>query len=142
MVKKYYDMNERKNKNRGFKQLRVWNEAIEMFVFVDKILKDLPYHLNKPKSNTLDASHSIQRNIAEGYCRKSSKEYLNFLNIGIASCGELNSSIISFSKAGYIENDIFEEFDKRHFQLENGLLKLASSIQNKIKTGDWNDSYA
>lgn len=135
-------MNERKNKNRGFKQLRVWNEAIDMFVFVDKILKDLPYHLNKPKSNALDTSHSIQRNIAEGYCRKSIREYLNFLNIGIASCGELNSSIISFYRTRYLENDIFEEFDKRHFQLENGLLKLAPSIQNKIKTGDWNDSYA
>jgi four helix bundle protein len=134
-------MEERQNKNRGFMQLRVWNEAIDLFVFVNKTLKDLPYEINKSKMNTLDACHSIQRNVAEGYCRKSPKEYLQFSNIGIASCGELNSSMIAFFKAGYLTCEVFEDFDKTHYKLENGLLKLAASLQNKIKQGDWDDSY-
>ncbi|OQX78751.1 MAG: hypothetical protein B6D64_05925 [Bacteroidetes bacterium 4484_276] len=135
-------MVERKNKNRGFKQLRVWQEAIDLYVFVNEIFKDFPYTINKSKMNTLDACHSIKRNIAEGYCRRSAKEYLNFLNIGLGSCGELNSSIISFNKAGYLKDEIFEEFDRKHYKLENGLIKLAESLQNKIKQKDWNDSYA
>lgn len=132
----------RVNKNRGFKQLRVWNEAIELFIFVDLMLKDLPYNLNKSKMNTLDACHSIQRNIAEGYCRKSIREYLNFLNYSLASAGELNSSIIAFKAANYISEEAFEAFDKKHYQLENALLKLASSLQQKLKKNDWDESYS
>jgi len=40
-------------------------------------------------------SHSISRNIAEGYSRRSIKEYLNFLNISLGSSGEYHSCIIS-----------------------------------------------
>ena len=135
-------MTDRKNKNRGFKQLRVWQDAISLFILVNKMLKSLPYELNKPKMNTLDACHSIQRNISEGYCRRSAKEYLNFLNIALGSCGELNSSMISFQAAKYISDNNFEEFDKLHYKTENELLKLAESIQNKIKNKDvWNQNY-
>jgi len=58
----------------------------------------------------------VHGNIAEGYCRRSAKEYLNFLNISLGSCGELNSSMISFHRAELISDD---EFDP--FELEKGI---------------------
>ena len=135
-------MTERKNKNRGFMQLRVWEDSINLYELVNQILKQLPYELNKSKMNTLDACHSIQRNIAEGYCRRSPKEYLNFLNIALGSIGELNSSIITFKKIGVISDAEFEKFDLLHYKTENELLKLAESIQRKIKNKDsWNENY-
>ncbi len=134
-------MTERRNKNRGFKQLRVWQDSVELFVLSDKLLKKLPYDYNKPKTNILDAAHSITRNIAEGYCRRSPKEYLNFLNFALGSCGELNSGIISFQKLGFISDNDFESFDSFHFKTENELLKLAESIQKKIKNKDWDENY-
>jgi four helix bundle protein len=133
---------ERRNKNRGFIQLRVWNDAVALYVLVNKLLDNYSFEHRKSAANTLDACHSIQRNIAEGYCRRSPKEYLNFLNIALGSCGELNSSIISFHKIGLISNEKFEEFDSLHYKVENQLLKLAESIQNKIKVkASWDDSY-
>ncbi|MBI9039491.1 MAG: four helix bundle protein [Bacteroidales bacterium] len=133
---------ERKNKNRGFKQLRVWQDSVSLFVLVNNILKPFPYELNKPKMNTLDACHSIQRNISEGYCRRSAKEYLNFINIALGSCGELNSSMISFHAVKHISDHDFEEFDILHYKTENELLKLAKSIQQKINNKEnWNDTY-
>jgi len=133
---------DRKNKNRGFKRLRVWNDAIELFSLGIKLLNTLPYVLNKSQSNTIDASHSIQRNISEGYCRRSPKEYLNFLNIALGSCGELNSSMISFHKAGYLSDEDFEKFDSLHYKTENELLALAKSIQSKINNNEpWDDKY-
>ena len=135
-------MTERKNKNRGFKQLRVWEDSVVLFVLVNKILKRFPYELNKSKMNTLDACHSIQRNISEGYCRRSPKEYLNFLNFALGSCGELNSSMITFNKAELISDSDFNIFDELHYKTENGLLKLAESIQKKIKDKDnWDVNY-
>lgn len=103
----YYIDLERKNKNRGFRQLEVWQNAVDLFVLLNNILKTLPFDLSKSKMNTLDACHSISRNIAEGYCRRSIKEYLQFLNFSLGSCGELNSAMISFHKAGHISDEEF-----------------------------------
>ena len=92
--------------------------------------------------NTLNACHSIQRNISEGYCRRSPKEYLNFLNIALGSCGELNSSMITYKKAELISDSDFNIFDELHYRTENGLLKLAESIQKKILDKDnWDVNY-
>lgn len=87
---------ERKNKNRGYKKLRVWNDAISLYVMSTKLLSHFPFEFKKTSANAMDACQSISRNIAEGYCRRSLKEYLNFLNIGLASCGEFHSSYYSF----------------------------------------------
>lgn len=86
----------RKNVNRGFTKLRVCEDALNLYKMVYELIKDLLYELSKLKTNVLDASHSILRNIAEGYSRKSIKEYLNFLNIALGSCGELFSGLYSF----------------------------------------------
>jgi hypothetical protein len=69
-------MTERKNINRGFKKLIVWNDAIEIYVLANEILQNFPITLNKTKANCIDAAQSISRNIAEGYCRQSLKEYI------------------------------------------------------------------
>ena len=133
---------ERKNRNRGFKQLRIWQDAVDLYKFVYEGLKDLPYDVNKSKANRLDACHSIHRNIAEGYCRRTLKDYHNFLNYSISSAGELNSSIIAFHKAGLLSDSFFNEFDERHYKLENGLLKLLSTLQRKLRNGDvWDETY-
>ena len=58
---------ERKNINRGFTQLRVWNDAIDLYIITCKILNNIPFELKKTAGNCIDSSHSISRNIAEGY---------------------------------------------------------------------------
>jgi four helix bundle protein len=65
---------ERRNKNRGFKQLRVWQDAVKLYVLVCKILNRFPFELKKSAANSIDAALSISRNIAEGYCRRSLSE--------------------------------------------------------------------
>lgn len=57
-------MEERKNMNRIFMKLRVWNDAVELFTMTNQILKTLLWDLKKSKMNTVDAAHSILRNIA------------------------------------------------------------------------------
>jgi len=50
--------------------------------------------------------------------------------------------MISFHATKYISDDDFETFDQLHYKTENELLRLAESIQNKIKSKDnWNQSY-
>jgi four helix bundle protein len=132
----------RKNINRGFTQLNVWNDSILIFKMVFEMTKDFPYSLSKSRSNILDSAHSISRNIAEGYCRRNLKEYLNFLNISLGSVGELFSGIISFREAGMISNEEFERFDSLHYKMENELINLIKSLQKKQKTESWEDSFS
>ena len=71
-------MGDRRNINRGFKKLRVWQDAVSLYILACRVFGTFPYELKKVVANSIDASHSLSRNIAEGYCRRSVKEYLNF----------------------------------------------------------------
>jgi len=90
---------ERKNINRGFKKLRVWQDSISLYLLACKIFINIPFEYKKVVSNCIDAAHSISRNISEGYCRRSLKEYLNYLNFALGSCGEFHSCYESFKQA-------------------------------------------
>ena len=132
---------ERRNINRGFKQLRVWQDAIALYVLACEIFRHFPFELKKIVSNAIDAAHSISRNIAEGYCRRSIKEYLNYLNISLGSCGEFHSCCCSFLAANQINLDDYEKLDTLHYKLENELLQLIKSLQKKQAEGKWEDSF-
>lgn len=71
--KKYLTSN--KNINRGYRDLEVWKEGIDLFSFVNhklKILVSVPYKL---KAQIQDSVFSVSSNIAEGYCRRFEREY-------------------------------------------------------------------
>jgi four helix bundle protein len=131
---------DRKNINRGFKRLRVWQDAVSLYILACKILSGFPFELKKVAANAIDAAHSISRNISEGYCRRSLKEYLNHLNIALGSCGEVHSCYESFKQAGQITDEQYEQLDQLHYKVENSLLKLIESLQKKQKDKDWEDN--
>ena len=134
-------MMDRKNINRGFKKLRVWQDAVSLYVLACKILTNFPFELKKSSANSIDAAHSISRNISEGYCRRSLKEYLNHLNIALGSCGEFHSCYESFKQAGQITGEEYERLDQLHYKVENALLKLVRSLQKKQKDKQWEDNF-
>jgi len=131
----------RKNINRGFKKLTVWKDAVSLYGLAFKIFTKFPFELKKIAGNSIDAAHSISRNIAEGYCRRSLKEYLNHLNIAVGSCGEFHSCYESFKQTGQITSDEYEQLDQLHYKLENTLLKLIESLQKKQKDHNWQDNF-
>ena len=132
---------ERKNINRGYKKLRVWQDAISLYILTCEIFGNFPFELKKVAANSIDAAHSISRNISEGYCRRSLKEYLNHLNFALGSCGEFHSCYVSFKEAGQISDDEYEKLDTLHYKVENELLKLIESLQKKQKDQAWEDSF-
>ncbi|MFC1668648.1 four helix bundle protein [Chlamydiota bacterium] len=78
----------------SYKDLKVWQKAMELVVeiynltelFRKKEIYGLTAHLRK-------TSISIPSNIAEGRCRGSKKEYLQFLRIAYGSSAELETQI-------------------------------------------------
>jgi four helix bundle protein len=128
-----------KNKNRGYQQLRVWQDAIEFYRLTSHVFRKLPYELKRVGSQAIAASDSVHRNIAEGYCRRSIREYLNFLNIALGSLGESVSGLHAYRTAGQISDEDFSSLDQLAYKLENGLLKLVESLERKKLDGDWID---
>jgi len=134
-------MEDRRNINKGFKKLRIWQDVISLNVLTYEILKNTTFELKRTISNAIDLYHSVSRNIAEGYPRRSIKKNLNFLSIGLASCGDFHSSYYSFFKANQIPENNFEELDKFHYKVGNQLIKLIKSLQHKKDNGDWKDTF-
>ena len=124
-----------KNLNRGFRKLRVWRDAIDLYAFEKKVLgevKGLPF---KIRDQVLDSAFSISSNLAEGYCRKSIKEYIQFVNVALGSCGENYSKMYALLNSQEISNDTYDGFDTRHYAVENKLVNLAKALSKKLKTG-------
>jgi len=128
-----------KNKNRGYQQLRVWQDAVEFYKLSSQVFRKFPYELKRVASQAIAASDSVHRNIAEGYCRRSIKEYLNFLNIALGSLGESVSGLYAYKQANHVNEEEFKILNDLAYKLENGLLKLVESLEQKQLNGDWID---
>ncbi len=131
--------NMRKNKNRGFQKLRVWQDAIEFYKQTYNLFRQSPFELKKVASQAIASSDSVHRNISEGYCRRSVHEYIKFLYIALGSLGESVSGLYAYRATDQITKEEFEKLDNIAFKLENGLLKLIESIERKRDQGEWID---
>jgi len=89
----------------------------------------------------MGAAASVHANIAEGYCRKSLREHLNFLNIALASLGELSSLLYGCYRAKQLTEEDYDQFDQLHYEVENGLIKLIASLQKKQVQDEWEESF-
>jgi four helix bundle protein len=128
-----------RNKNRGYQKLRVWEDAVNFYGLTWRVFGSFPNHLRRVALQAIASSDSVHRNIAEGYCRRSIREYLNFLNIALGSLGESVSGLRAYRQAGQLSEEDFEVLDDLAYKLENGLLKLVESLERKQMSGDWID---
>jgi four helix bundle protein len=128
----------RRNINRGYMKLDVWTEAMDLFRMIYAELKKKRID-RRLKSQIVDAAQSMSSNVAEGYCRRSINEYLQFLSVSLGSAGEVLTRVVGLKAVGEITEEFFEEFDAKHYSLENKLLALIASLQEKRRKGTWEE---
>lgn len=134
-------LNRNRNINRGYRKLEVWKEAIELYVFVKnkiRTLKSVPF---KIKAQIEDSIFSCPSNIAEGYSRRSLKEYIHYVNIALASLSENYTQIFALLSSGDIDREWYDEYDKKHYSLENKLVKMNKTMLTKIGQNEWKSDY-
>ena len=129
----------RKNKNRGYQKLRVWEDAIRLYAETCRLLGAWPFETKRIASQAMASADSVHRNIAEGYCRRSIREYIHYLYIALGSLGESVSGYHAYSTADQLSEEDFETLDQIAFKLENGLLRLVEALERKREAGDWTD---
>ena len=114
-----------------FEDLFIWQKAIEfakeIYLITEK--KGLKNDFGL-KGQMRDSAVSISSNIAEGFERRSRKEYLNFLNIAKGSSGEIRSQLYIAFEVGYIEKTGFDELREKAKFLSGSITNHMSSINN------------
>lgn len=129
----------RRNRNRGYQQLRVWCDAIELYRLTCSSMADWPHPLKRVAAQQIAAVDSVHRNIAEGYGRRSINEYLQHLYIALASLGESVSGLVAMRTAAQLGEVACENLDALSYRIENGLIRLIERIELKREAKDWID---
>ncbi len=118
------------NKLKSYKELLVWQKAIDISLEVYVLSRSFPKEEAFGLTNQIRrASNSISLNIAEGYSRNSAKSYLNFLNIAQGSLLELESGLILAERLQFLNAENF----KKLYNLITEESKMLSSIMRKIE---------
>ena len=88
---------------RSYKDLVVWQRAIDLLVEVYKVTALYPVEERFGlAAHTRRSAVSISSNIAEGYARYSRAEYVRYVEIAYGSAAELESQLIAADRLGFI----------------------------------------
>ena len=115
---------------RSYKDLKVWQKAYQLCLEVYKITKPFPseerYGLT---SQIRRATVSIPSNIAEGYGRRTTGEYLQSLYISYGSICELETQILLSRDLDYLSKQSFERIEAILREVERMLKVLIKSVE-------------
>jgi four helix bundle protein len=90
-------------KIKNYRDLLVWQKSMDMTVMLYRIVKNLPKEEIYSLSDQMRrAAMSIPSNIAEGFGRNSTKEYIHFLYITKGSVCELETQLMLCVKIKYL----------------------------------------
>jgi four helix bundle protein len=116
-------------KSSDYKQLKVWQKAMDLTIEIYKLVKLLPREETYALSDQMRrAVVSIPSNIAEGQGRNSDKEFVNFLSIARGSLWELETQIEICERLGYIDNVI----KSNTFIITAEVSKMLNALSNSL----------
>jgi four helix bundle protein len=117
---------------KNYKDLKVWQKAYQLCITIYKLTKHFPKEEQYGLTSQIRRSAvSVPSNIAEGYGRKTTQEYIQSLYIAYGSHCELETQIMISKDLGYIKSDDFQELQQDIGDVERMLKALIKSLQNK-----------
>jgi four helix bundle protein len=115
-----------------FRDLLVWQKSMTLVTEIYKISKGFPkdeaYGLT---SQIRRCAISIPSNIAEGYGRNSTNEYLHFLRIATGSLYELQTQMEISMNLNYLEQETFDHLYECSREIERMLSSLIGKIRHR-----------
>jgi four helix bundle protein len=118
-----------------YKELDVWKESIALTTDIYKLTTQFPdterYGLI---SQIRRASVSIAANIAEGWGRGSTGEYIQFLTVARGSLMELETHLIIASNLQFLTSDEFGAFSKQIEDIGKMLNRLIGVLNTRKRT--------
>ena len=120
---------------KSFEELTIWQESRELtnrvYILSKRFPKEELYGLT---SQIRRASVSIMSNIAEGFNRRSTKEFINFLIISRASISEVQNDLYISLDLNYINKKDFETIYNHAQKISMSINKLITYLRSQVKS--------
>ena len=114
----------------NYKQLKVWDKAIDLVVDVYKATSEFPKEEKYGLTSQMRRSAvSVPSNIAEGAGRNSDKEFCHFLAIAHGSSYELETQDIVSERLNLINKETCDDLCNKIIEVQ----KMNYNLQSKIK---------
>ena len=118
---------------KNYKELQVWQKSydlcLKLYGLTSKFPNDEKYGLT---SQMKRSAVSIPSNIAEGYGRKTTADYIRMLYIAYGSVCELETQVLLAGDLGYIEQSPLDALKSDIAEVERMLKALINSLEQKI----------
>ena len=126
------------NEVRTYRDLLVWQKAVRFVTEIYRSTRGFPreeiYGLT---AQIRRCAVSIPSNIAEGYGRHSTNDYLRFLNVAVGSLYELQTQIEISQNLSYLPQTVHNNLFEQTRELERMLTSLRTKIaKTKRKTSN------
>ena len=115
---------------KSYRDLRVWNEGIDLAVAIYEATERFPKReVFGLTAQMRRAACSIPSNIAEGCSRQGTPELLRFLHVARGSLAELDTQILLSQRLGYLHPGTTGPLEARIEAVGKMLSGLISSLQ-------------
>lgn len=120
---------------KGFEQIISWKKARKLNTLVYQISSKSNFSKDFALRDQIRrASISISSNIAEGFGRKSPKEFIYYLNVAQASCYEVKSQLYLALDINYINQEEFELLFAICEEISKTIYGLIKHLEKNLKT--------
>ena len=117
---------------KNYRELIVWQKSYQLCLEIYKITRSFPkeekYGLT---SQIRRAAVSVPSNIAEGYGRKTTPDYIRALYVSYGSNCELETQILLSKDLDYINNEDSKKIQENIGEVERMLKALIKSLEKK-----------
>ncbi len=114
-----------------FEEIISWKEARELNKSIGNLIETKRFNTNFRLINQVEGSAgSIMDNIAEGFERGGNREFIQFLFIAKASCGELRSQLYRALDRNYINQQEFDSLSIHAMKISSLIQKLISYLDS------------
>jgi four helix bundle protein len=121
---------------KNYKELKVWQKAYDLCLDVYRITKGFPKdELYGLTSQMRRSAVSVPSNIAEGYGRKTTPEYIHSLYIAYGSNCELETQLLLSGDLGYLNDADRKRVISGIGEIERMLQALIKRLKEKISRG-------
>ena len=116
---------------KNFKGLKVWQKAYQLCLDIYRATREFPKEERFGLTSQIRrAVVSVVSNIADGYGRKTTTEYIRSLYIAYGSNCELETQMLLSGDPDYIENTELEGIIEKIQEVERMLKALIKSLDN------------
>ena len=120
----------------SFEDLKVYKEAVEFCVDIWDIIVNTPLSKDyKLRQQINGSSGSVMDNIAEGFGRGGTKQFILFLSYAKGSCCESKAQLLRAFNRRHISHEIYDKLNAKAESLIDQLGKFISYLKKSERKG-------